>query len=247
MQEIITVKGQQYNIESTNKLTTEQRNEVIKQLSVQTSGCSSCGQSANNKISTLASGCPGTIAVGTVKTFRVDSATGVSPFVFTLVIGGTKQTPSSPYSGSFPYTLQNYTFNTAGTFSVAVEVTDACGDKSKTGSDSCINSVVVETRRLASMNKPTCASYTINVDGTTQATVGAGKDQFGDPFTPTNVTWSSSNTSVVTVTLNGGVVTGAGAGTATITATSGTIISPVSDTITVSVVCTTPTCSFTII
>lgn len=254
MQEIITVNNQQYSIESTQPLTNEQRSEVIKQLSEQTktsSGCSSCEQTANNKITTLATGCPTTaIPVGTVKTFRVDSATGVSPFIFTPIIGGVRKTssPSTPTS-SLPYSFPAYTFDTAGSFSVAIEVVDACGSGALKGSDSCPSNVVVEVRRLSSMLKPTCASYAITVGSTTQATVGAGTDQFGASFTPTNVVWSSSNTSVATVTTTGGVVevNGVVAGTATITATSGTIISPASDVITVSAVCTTPTCSFSIV
>lgn len=49
-----------------------------------------------------------------------------------------------------------------------------------------------------------------------------GKDQFGNSFPVGTVTWSSSNTAVATVN-SSGVATGTGRGTATITATSGSV------------------------
>lgn len=248
MEELITVNGQQYKLNLSAPLTQAQRNEVIKQLSG-TPGCSSCGGSnQTNKITSLATGCPTSpIPVGTTKQFTINNATGVGPFVFTPIIGGVRQT-SSPAVSTFPYTIPGgYTFNTAGSFTVVVEVDDACLGSSLVGTDSCTSPVVVEVRRLASMTAPTMSSYAINVGQTSQATVGSGTDQFGSPITPPSpVTFAITTvpaSGVATINSSTGLVTGNGNGTATVTATSAGITSPTSANITVT--CLVPTCNFT--
>jgi len=74
---------------------------------------------------------------------------------------------------------------------------------------------------------PTNAS--INV-GSTQAFTASGTDQFGDPFPLSSVLFSSENPDIATV--NGNVATGVAAGTAEITATSGSVTGQVFLTVT---------------
>ena len=239
MEEIITVNGQQYQIDTIVPLTQAQRNELISQLggNPQSTGCSSC---SSQSISTLATGCPTTaIPVGTTKTFTCN-ATGIGPFVFTLSINNVAQPSSAPIS-SLPW-VTTYTFNAPGTsIPVSLKVVDSCTGTTLYATDSCPLGITVQTRTLASMTVGGCTTSIGTAPPSNTCTVSVtGVDQFGAAFTPTGVTYSSSNTSIATVNSTSGLVTGVNAGTVTITATSGTITATKSVTVT----CTVPTCNF---
>ncbi len=238
MEEIITVNGQQYKINTSAPLTNEQRNEVITKLGG-TPGCSSCGSHNNSQISTLATGCPtSAIPLGTTKTFTCN-ATGIGPFTFTLSINSIVVHTSAPTTS--PYTIPNVAFNTVGTYPILLTVKDSCTGSTLTATDSCA-SVTVQARALASMTVGGCTAAIGTASPSNTCTVSVtGVDQFGAAFTPTSVTYTSSNTSIATVNSTSGLVTGVNAGTVTITATSGTITATKSVTVT----CTVPTCNFT--
>lgn len=244
MKETININGLLYELDTPATLSQEQKNEIIRKMggNPQSSGCSSCGDSSP-KVSSLATGCPSTpIPVGTNKTFTITAATGIGPFVFTPIIGGVRQT-SSPAVSTFPYTIPGgYTFNTAGSFTVAVEVKDTCTGSVLVGMDSCTSAIIVQAKALASMTVGGCTSSISTAAPTNTCTVSVtGVDQFGTAFTPTGVTYTSGTTTVATVNSTTGVVTGINAGTTVITATSGTVTA----TKTITVTCAVPTCAFT--
>ena len=237
MDEIITVNGDQYKLESIAPLTQEQKNEVIKQLSK--TGCTSCGN--KNNISTLASNCPQTpIPLGTTKTFNCTASAGTGSYTYTLTIGSIVYTSSTGIGNSWS---QPHTFNIAGTITpIRLRVVDTCTGTTLYAEDSCPSGITVQARALATITLSGCES-SIGIGATCQLNASC-LDQFGSTFTCPSFTWTSSNTAVATVNSSTGLVTGIANGTVTITATSGII----SDTIpvTVQTSCTTPGCGFTI-
>jgi len=238
MEEIVTVNGQQYILNTPTTLTQAQRNEVIRQLSTQTVGCSSCG---DNNISTLATGCPTTvIPAKTTKTFNCTASGGTGAYTYTLTIGTAIYTSATGIGGSWS---QSHTFDTVGTITpVSLKVVDTCTGTTLSCTDSCPSGIIVQDPEIASVTLSGCtSSIQIGATCTLSATC---KDQFGASILCQAPTWFSTEPLIATV-LNG-VVTGKSAGTTRISATSGGIPSN-SVTVTVTAIpCTLPTCSFTI-
>ncbi len=227
MEEIISVNGQEYVINTTQQLTQEQKNNVINQIS--------------KNMESLATGCPpGPIPVGTNKTFTC-SATGIGPFTFTLTVNSVVVHTSVPTTS--PYTIPGgYTFSTVGTYPVVLTVKDSCAGSTLTGTDQCATVNVVE-RTLASITISGCdTSISTSAPGNTCLLSVTGLDQFGSPFTPTFVAYTSGTPTVATAGAGGGV-TGVNAGTSVITATAQPNNRVATKTVTVT--CGTPTCSFT--
>lgn len=240
MEEIITVNNQQYKLEISAPLTQAQRTEVMRQLSTQTVGCSSCGSHNNSQISTLATGCPTTaIKTGTVKTFQCAASGGNGAYTYALTVGTAKY--SSP-TGTGASWNQSHTFNTVGTITpVSLRVVDTCTGSLLFATDSCPSGIIVQDPAVNVVTITGCASsIVVNATCTLSATC---TDQFGGAIACGTITWTSSNTLVATV--SNGVVTGKSAGTSTITATAGGKSATKVVTVTAAA-CTTPTCSFTI-
>lgn len=239
MEEIVTVNGQQYRLEASALLTQAQRIDVIRQLSTQTIGCSSCGQ---NNISTLATGCPtSAIKTGTTKTFQCTASGGNGTYNYTLTIGTVVYNSPVGHGASWN---QAHTFNTVGTITpVSLRVVDTCTGTTLSCTDSCPSGIIVQDPTVNTITLTGCTSSI--VVGATCTLTATCTDQFGAAIACGTTTWLSSNTLVATVP--NGVVTGISAGTANITATAGGKTSAPKTVTVTAVPCTTPTCSFTIV
>ena len=242
MEEIVTVNGQEYKLNTIIKLTQAQRNDVIRQLSTQTVKCSSCGDNNSSRISTLATGCPpSAIKTGTLKTFQCVASGGNGTYNYTLTIGSTVY--NSPVGTGASWN-QSHTFNTAGTITpVSLRVVDTCTGTTLFATDSCPSGIIVQNSAVNVINVTGCpSSIVIGATCTLSATC---TDQFGGAISCVT-TWTSLNPTIAIVNSSTGVVTGVSTGTANIYATSGGVNSP-NKSVTVSTIpCTTPTCSFTI-
>ena len=235
MEEIITVNGQQFNLESSVSLTEEQRNEVIKQL---------------GKISTIgtSTNCPNTsIKTGTSKEFQSTASGGNGSYNYELTIGSTVY--NSPI-GSGATWNQIHTFNTAGTITpVSLKVVDTCTGTTLYDTSTCALGITVENPILntVQINDPNNCSSTIGtVTPNDKCQLSATcYNQFGELMTCPTLFWSSDNTTVASVNLYSGLVTGKLAGTATIKALAESIIYG-TKVVTVVTSCTQPSCGFTI-
>ncbi len=235
MEELISVNGKDYIINTSFPLTNEQRNEVILKLQLT--------QSQHNH-SVISIGIPtcttSPIKKGTTKDIPCTAtSTNTSPnFTYTLSVNGValpsynSGVTTSPNS----HTFTAVPFNTAGTIPVLLTVSDGCVGGT---SDTALCNVTVEDPIVNSVTLTGCPS-SIQV-GATCTLSATCTDQFGGAIACGTTTWTSSNTLVATI-LNG-VVTGVSAGTSTITATAG----GKSVTKVVTVTCTSPICSFTIL
>ncbi len=241
MEEIITVNGQQYIIELTAPLTQTQRNEVIKQLGG-TPGCSTCDRN-NNIVSLGTPSCTTSpIKRGTTKDIPCTAtSTNASPnFTYTLSVSGivvgtwNSGVTTSPNT----HTFLAVPFNTAGIIPILLTVSDGCSGGTN---DTATCNVTVADPVVNTVTVTGCTTA-INV-GTTCTLIAACVDQFGGSMICPTTTWSSSNTLVATVNSTSGLVTGISSGTSIITATSG----GKSGTKSVTVSCSAPSCSFTII
>jgi uncharacterized protein YjdB len=99
----------------------------------------------------------------------------------------------------------------------------------------------VQAPTLNSISISGCAA-SIGVAGTCNLTASC-TDQFGSVMACPALTWTSSNPSVASV--SNGVVTGVGAGSATLTASNGSVTSN-QITVTVTAGCVSPACGFTL-
>jgi len=238
MEEIIIVNGIEYRMESTTPLTQIQKNNVIKQLSTQTVGCSSCG---DNNISTLATGCPtAAIKTGTVKTFQCTASGGNGTYNYTLTIGTVVY--NSPFGHGASWN-QAHTFNTVGTITpVSLKVVDTCTGTTLFATDSCPSGIIVQNPAVDVVTLTGCP--TSIVVGATCTLTATCIDQFSAPISCETITWLSSNTLIATV-ING-IVTGVAPGIANITVTAGGRTSAPKAVTVTAVPCTTPICGFTI-
>ena len=246
MEEIVTVNGQQYILKSSTPLTQAQRIDVIRQLSIQTTGCSSCGDNNSSKISTLAT-CPA-VNVGATKTLTATDATkGIAPYTYDWLITKPDATTDTR-TGQTP----TYQFSVLGDYTVKLTVTDSCTGTKIPFTDTCTFTSQIKAAIITGCaTKCSGATCALKYTETCLFTIGCTTDNDGNIACPTPITWSSTDTTVATVS-NGptppaGTVTALSkTGSTTITATSG---GKTSNLITVNVSateCITPTCSFTI-
>ncbi|MCL5316735.1 MAG: Ig-like domain-containing protein [Thaumarchaeota archaeon] len=162
----------------------------------------------------------------------------VTPATASLTVGGTqtftaaaKDQNGNPMSVTITWSSSNTavgTINSAGVFTAlaagSATVSATSGTVSGTASVTVTNPPPVLTTITVT---PSTASLTV---GGTQTFTATAKDQYGNPFT-TTVTWSSSNTAAGTVN-SAGVFTALSAGSATVSATSGTVSGSASVTVT---------------
>jgi len=133
MEEIITVNGQQYKIESTVPLTQVQRNETIKQLY------------EKNTISTLAPTCSASSKlVGNIVTVGSTPSGGTPLYTVAFQKNGVpfKTFPGVPEATnvSTTYTLIS---TDVGSQVFSVVITDSCATGAKTTTESCTVSVAL--------------------------------------------------------------------------------------------------------
>ncbi len=252
MEEIITINGEQLRLETSAPLTQEQRNYVIRQISAQKTGCTSCGGN-NNKIVSLAATCTRTTAiVEDVINLKARGTGGTAPYTayFRKTGGNGSITPTSVSNlaenvdGSATYTVVAADAGTSITF--AGYVVDSCAAGSITSESFSCPVTVQAAPVLTTITVAGCTS-SISNNGTCQLTTTC-TDQFGAAISCGTITWSSSNAAVASVSttglVTGYVVTSNTNVTITATGASGT---PGTKVITVTPVsCTTPTCGFTI-
>lgn len=231
MKEIITIKGQQYSIESTSQLTNEQRSEVIRQLggNILTIGIGDCTPTTS-------------VVKGSTRTVRATASSGNGTYNYSLVVG------SAPEQTFGPTTLTTHDFTvefptTSSQVLVTLTVSDTCvGGTSDTAY--CTLTLVDPTVVVDSVTVSGCTTP-INVNGTCTL-LAECKDASGTVISPCTIAWSSSNSNNASVDTTG-VVNGKVAGTTTtITATS-TNGKTGTKSVTVSSTCTNPVCGFTVV
>ena len=255
MEEIITVNGQQYKINTSASLTQEQLNNVIRQLqTTQPTGCLSCGGS-NNIIASLAVTCPPSPGIkrGTTKNIvaTVDNPTSLTfPWTYKIYTYGSTTAYASfteTVSTTYSHTFSNVPFNTNtdGTSTVVkLEVTDSCVGSTFIGTSSCGFIVADPILTTVTVTNPNTCKDTIRVSGATCQLGYTCTDQFGGTITCTAPAWTTTP-GTGSVTVSAGLVTGVTAGTATVTATTGGKSGSLDVTV-LPATCTTPTCGFTI-
>ncbi len=111
MEEIITVNGQQYKLNTSTTLTQTQRNEIIDQLY------------EKNTILTLA---PNYSTVqGTTKNIVINASSGTAPYKYTIIMDTTNVAINVSFTGttiSVPHLFNE----SVGTHTLKVYVTDSC-------------------------------------------------------------------------------------------------------------------------
>jgi len=238
MEELITVNGQQYRLETNVSLTQQQKAQIIKQLNEQ----------HRNNIVTLATCTTSPIKRTSTKNIpcTIDNASVLTPgYIYKLYINNVLYAtyPTSGTTTLISYTFQDVAFNTAdASIPVKLEVTDSCVGGT-TGTDTC--NVSVEDPIIDTVTISGCTT-SINIGGRCTL-ISSCTDQFGESITCPVLTWTSSNTSVAfvqSVTVSEAVIEGVSAGTVRITATVGGK-SNYKD-VTVISTCTQPSCSFSI-
>jgi PKD repeat protein len=158
-----------------------------------------CGFASVNTLVTVNTAC-----ITPVANFTVNNATqclNTNSFVFTNTTTGTADTYTWNFGdGSSNVTSPTHTYATAGTYTVTLQASSACGGSSKT------ITIIVQPGATAPAAIGGTPSVPVGSTTTlTSATVGGS--------------WISSNTAVATVDPATGVVTGVAAGKATITYT----------------------------
>ena len=247
MEEIITVNGIEYKMETSAPLTQEQKNEVIKQVSIKSTDCSTCGGNNTNNIATLVTTCASPIKRGTTKNIptTIDNAANLtSPFVYRLYTYGTLYAtyPTTGTTTSTSYTFPNVPFNTAqASVEVKLTITDSCTG-STAGATTCNVAVQDPALDVVTALDPNNCSYPLNIGNTCTLTTTC-TDQFGAAILCGTMTWSSNNTAIATVNSTTGVVTGVSVGSTTIKATAA---NGKFGLISVQISCATPACSFTL-
>jgi len=227
MEEIITVNGQQYQIDTIVPLTQEQRNEVISQL--------------NGNISTLAS-CSN-VNVGAIKTLTATAATGgISPYTYNWLI-------TKPDLATDTRTGQTatYQFSLLGTYTVQLTVTDSCSPPIPYTESCTFQSQPKAVNIFGCSVKCVGAVCDLKYTETCQFTVGCKADNDDNIPCPT-ITWNSSDQTIASINSSSGLVTAQSkTGSATITASGGGITSNVITVNVSPVACIKPVCSFSII
>ncbi|CAG0992456.1 hypothetical protein METP3_02737 [Methanosarcinales archaeon] len=169
-------------------------------------------------------GAPGALALSSIKSsFNTQYGTAGT----SLDTCNTCHSPSLfDIGGSNPVNYYGRDLFNSGNNFVGIQETDSDGD-------GYTNLAEINARTFpgdpASHPAPTPVLTTISVSpatvslsiGGTQTFIAAPKDQFGNPIAA-SIVWSSSNTSVGTVSASG-VLTAVSAGTTTVTATSGSV------------------------
>src|SRR3989441_545238 len=180
-------------------------------------------------ITATSEGQSGTSAI-TVTNVPVASVT-ISPTAAGVTVGATTQLTATPKDANG--TALSGRVVTWATSNAAAATVSASGLVTGVAAGSATITATSEgqsgTSAITGTNVPV-ASVTVN-PAAVSLTVGATKDAAGNVLTGRTVTWSSSNTSVATVS-GTGLVTGLTAGTATITATSEGVASTAATTVT---------------
>ncbi len=229
MEEIITLNNKQYKLESNVQLTSEQKNNLLQKINATVLNIGS----ATNCITTP-------IKIGTSKTFQCTASGGNGSYNYKLTIGSVIYN-SPPGSGAF--WNQQHNFNVIGVISpIKLEVTDTCTGSTYSDTATCptgitVQSPILTTLVLIGSNVP------IEINNTAPLLIAA-TDQFGDTFSTTGKTFTSSNPNIASVNSNG-IVTGISEGSAIITVT----LSGKSATTAVNIkaACSQPTCNFKVI
>lgn len=141
MEEVITVKGKDYKISTLHSLTSEQKNEVIRQI---TQSCGTCKGSGVLKSDSVMLGVNPTCAdvvVGSTKTLTGSTVTGYEgtpPITYSWVV-------TDPEGVTFDLSGKDtsYLFERTGTHTVVLNVSDSCSPTPKTDSSQCSVSVVL--------------------------------------------------------------------------------------------------------
>ena len=160
--------------------------------------------------SSIAENSPSGSTIGTLGATDADAGDTAT---FTLVSGtGDTDNASFTINGTSLNTAASFDYETKSSYSILVQVADSAGatyKKQLTITVTDVNEAVTGV----SVDK---SAVSLTIGGTSTATIAANVA----PATATNknVTWSSSNTAVATVS-TGGLITAVGNGTATITVT----------------------------
>ncbi|HEV2750291.1 MAG TPA: Ig-like domain-containing protein, partial [Gemmatimonadales bacterium] len=175
-------------------------------------------------ITATSEGKSGTAAI-TVTNVPVASVT-VSPATASLTVGGTTQLTATPKDSSGnPLSGRVVTWATSNTSVATVSasglVTGAAAGAATitaTSEGQSGSAVMTVTNVPVASVTVSPATASLTVGGTTQLTA-TPKDSSGNPLTGRTVSWTTSNSTIATVSASG-LVTAVAAGTATITATS---------------------------
>ena len=134
MEELITVNGQQYRLETNVSLTQQQKAQIIKQLNE---------QHRNNIVTLSPASCPSSIPQGATRnvTVAVDASpnNGTPPYVYRLYVDNVEKI-RYPTSGTTPNTshIFSWTFNeSVGSHTYKGQVTDSCSPTPKVEISEC--------------------------------------------------------------------------------------------------------------
>jgi len=136
MKDIINLNDQQYEIESPNPLTLEQKNKILHQLEEKGTaiGCINC---SSTKTLNPAS-CVSSVVQGSTRSITITAGNGIAPYFYTLVVDGTNKVEHTNVQMTSDTVTFNYTFNesveshTFGSF-----VKDSCSTPMTSLTDTC--------------------------------------------------------------------------------------------------------------
>lgn len=153
MKDIINLNDQQYEIESSNPLTLEQKNKILQQMSEKGTsiGCTNC---SSTKTLNPAS-CVSSVVQGSTRPIIITTGNGIAPYFYTLVIDGTNKVGHINVQMTSNTVTFNYTFNeSVGSHTFGAFVKDSCSTPMTSSTDTCTINIT------ASCIVPTC-SFTI--------------------------------------------------------------------------------------